>query len=233
MHQRLELARIARLAVRREPHHLEFVAVVGESEVLRDREIEQPQGMREEDAAVDRQRRTGHASPGRADEVAESVDRADSGLVERRRERCAREVRRVMLDEPRPRPDARQIERQRFRNRVRQPAQAREVPRARRDRAVRAMANQEQRLAPEMGARVARDRKDVDVRGREPAHRQTRSHRAMWKAGDVLDAAVALLLDRRDELTVFQQRRRHVAVIRVQSEDVHAISDMTQSRSGG
>ena len=46
--ERLDLADVARLAVRREAHHLELVAVVGKAEVLRDGEVEQAERVGEE-----------------------------------------------------------------------------------------------------------------------------------------------------------------------------------------
>src|SRR5690349_10593306 len=41
-----------------------------------------------------------------------------------------------------------------------------------------------------------------------------------WKPRPVLDAAEPLFLDRGDQLPITQERGRHVAVIRVQSQDI-------------
>src|SRR5436305_12300369 len=46
-----ELVDVRTLAVRSEPHHLAFVAVVREAEPLRDRRVEEPERVREEHAA--------------------------------------------------------------------------------------------------------------------------------------------------------------------------------------
>ena len=61
--QRFDLAHESRLAVRRKAHHLEFIAVVGEAEVLRDRQIQQPQRVGEEHPSLDGQPRSGDAGP--------------------------------------------------------------------------------------------------------------------------------------------------------------------------
>ena len=61
-------------------------------------EIQQAERVREEHA-IDRRQTAGRAQrPRRADEVAEAVDRADRGVVERRLRRSAGQMRRVMLD---------------------------------------------------------------------------------------------------------------------------------------
>ena len=54
-----------------------------------------------------------------------------------------------------------------------------------------------------------------------PPIAQAGAHRLLRKAGDVLDAAIALFLDRRDQLAVAHERRRHVAVIGVEAENIH------------
>src|SRR5262249_34465522 len=79
---------------------------------------------------------------------------------------------------------------------------------------------------------------DVDVRGREAAHIQAGCQRLMWKAGAVLDAAKPLLFNGRHEAPLDDQRGRDVAVICVESDDVHARSpavagSMTPSRIPG
>ena len=56
-------ADFARLAVRREPHHLELVAVLGKAEELRDGEVQNAERMREEHAPVDVERAAAHAAP--------------------------------------------------------------------------------------------------------------------------------------------------------------------------
>src|SRR5262245_62018352 len=63
VHQRLDVANKARLAVRREAHDLELVAVLGEPEVLRDREIKQSKRVREKHAAIHLEPRAGKPPP--------------------------------------------------------------------------------------------------------------------------------------------------------------------------
>src|SRR5207237_5877925 len=103
--QRLDLADVPRFSVRRKAHDLELVAVFRKAEILRDGEIQQAERVRKEHAAVHVQRRAGDTPPGRADEIAETVNRADGGVVERADEGRAGEMRGVMLDVPHPRAD--------------------------------------------------------------------------------------------------------------------------------
>src|SRR5262249_7066729 len=119
-----------------------------------------------------------------------------------------------------------------------QRADARQVARTIAERAPRPVSEHEERLAPQMRARVARHGEDVDVRGREAAHIQAGCQRLMWKAGAVLDAAKPLLFNGRHEAPLDDQRGRDVAVICVESDDVHARSpavagSMTPSRIPG
>jgi len=87
------------------------------------------------------------------------------------------------------------------------------------------MAEQEPGLAQQVRPWVARHREDIDIGRRNPAHRQAGLHRLARKAGHVLDAPVALFLDRGDELAVAHQRRRHVAVIGVEPENIHEVTE--------
>src|SRR5206468_378346 len=97
-HERANLIYEIGTSVRREPHHLELVAVFREAEVLRDREVEQPEGMWKMRAVDDVEIGAASDCPRGADEIAEAVDRAHRRIVERRHKERARQVRRVMLD---------------------------------------------------------------------------------------------------------------------------------------
>src|SRR3954451_4822733 len=66
--------------------------------------------MREEHAVLDGDARPAADTRRRTDEVAESVDGADGGVLERTREKGARKMGRVMLDVVQPRRDVRLIE---------------------------------------------------------------------------------------------------------------------------
>jgi hypothetical protein len=95
---------------------------------------------------------------------------------------------------------------------------------------LRPVLQQEQRLAPEVGARIARHGKHVDIRCRDAAHLQAGSDRVVRKTRHVLDPSEPLLFDGRDKLSVADQRRRDVAVIRVEAEYVHGVSDTMRLR---
>jgi hypothetical protein len=224
MDERADLPGEARLAVRRQPHHLELVAVIGEAEVLRDRKVEHSQGVWKEDVSVHRDPRSGDTAPRRADEIAEPVDGADGGVVERRHERRARQVRRMMLDKARTGPHPFVLEAERVGEDHRQRANAGQVAGARRDRSPRPLPEEKPRLAPEMRPRVPRDGEDVDVGRHQATHLQARLHRLPRHAGIVLDPPIALFLDGRDELPITNQRRRHVAVVGVDAQDVHVVT---------
>src|SRR6185436_12356480 len=70
-----ELAFELRRAIRRQPHDLEFVSKAGETQMLRDGEVQETQRVRKESAVDDIQRRADAMGPRRADEVAETVNR--------------------------------------------------------------------------------------------------------------------------------------------------------------
>jgi hypothetical protein len=73
----------ARFAVRRQTHHLVFVAVLREAEQLRERRVEQAKRMREADAAADVDPTSPPHAPHDAAEVAKAIDGDDRRLVER------------------------------------------------------------------------------------------------------------------------------------------------------
>src|SRR5205823_1035870 len=81
--QGFDLTHVTRFAVRREAHDLEFVAVVREAEILREREIQQPERVRKVHALADMEAGALDLSPRRADEIAEAVNRAHGRIVER------------------------------------------------------------------------------------------------------------------------------------------------------
>src|SRR5258706_10483263 len=100
MDELLQFGDKSSVAIRREANHLELVAVFRETEILRDRQIQQAQRVWKEDATVDRESGTLDTTPRRADEVSEAVDRAHRRGVERTDKRGTGEVRRMVLDEP-------------------------------------------------------------------------------------------------------------------------------------
>jgi hypothetical protein len=72
--ERTEAIDVLGLAVGRETHHLELVAVLGEAEVLRDRRVQEPHRVREFDPVADRDGVGASDAPHRADEIAEPVN---------------------------------------------------------------------------------------------------------------------------------------------------------------
>ena len=114
-----------------------------------------------------RHARSRDAPPRRADEIAEAVDRADRRFVERRHERGARQMRGMVLDVLHPPPDPRGSSSPSASAMVAgKRAQADQVARARGDGALRPVPQQEQRLAQQMCARIARNREHVDIGAR-------------------------------------------------------------------
>src|SRR5580704_2752940 len=87
-----------RLAIRRQAHHLIFVAIFQESEILRDRAVVKTKRMRECDRAVDLHARTGAATPHRAREIAKPIRGQQCRLLKWGDEKGAGEMRLVMLD---------------------------------------------------------------------------------------------------------------------------------------
>ena len=95
-----------RFPVRRQAHHLVLVAVFLEAEILRDRQVEHAERVREEHAIEHVEPAAAPVRNRDADEVAEPIDRATGGLGEAAGAKRARQVRRMMLDESRARVDA-------------------------------------------------------------------------------------------------------------------------------
>src|SRR5262245_9990500 len=71
-------------AVWREPHHLVFVAVVRESEILRQRLVEDAERVRKIDSLRHRKIRSRSKAPGRAGKISKTVHRYSERLLERR-----------------------------------------------------------------------------------------------------------------------------------------------------
>ena len=91
--------RETRLAIGGETHHFVFVAVLGKAEELRERRVEDAEGVRKQDRALDLDPIALAEAPHDAAEVAETVDRNDGGVFEGRGEERAGQVGAVMLHE--------------------------------------------------------------------------------------------------------------------------------------
>src|SRR3954471_22945444 len=115
--------------------------------------------MRKKHALLHVERCPRERAPGRADEVAEAVDRTYRRRVERADEGCTRQVCRMMLDVSHSRANDVLVETGRGGNRVRQPPDARHVACAISKCALWTVPQHKQRLAPEMRLRLTRHRK--------------------------------------------------------------------------
>ena len=210
-----------RVAVGREAHHLALVAVLREAEPLRDRGVEDPERVREEHAVEDLDPVAAPVRQHRRCEVAEAVDREDRGLVERRDEEGARHVGEVVLDVVEPGAQAGLLDPDGLRQLaldVARPSTRSRAARAGSRRSARGGAS-----ASPSRPRFARGSRPMATWSRSPGarpascrHQRGRERR---KAGAVLDAVEPLLLGGGDELAVDDERRRGVAVVRVQAED--------------
>src|SRR5215204_5491643 len=95
------------------------------------------------------------------------------------------------------------------------------------------MAQEKQCLPPQLRARVARHRKEVDVGGSEAADLEAGVHGVLRHAGVVLDTPIALLFDGRNELAVADERSGDVTVVGVDAEDVHRLVPTRHAVSAG
>src|SRR2546422_1040121 len=131
-------------------------------------------------------------------------------------------MRRVEFDVAHPRSHGALVETDGVSNRPRQAVDARHVPRAIGQRLLRPVLQDEERLPPEMRPRTARDGEEIYVLRADAADLQAGLDRPGRESGDMFDAEEALLFDGGDKLSVADERRQDVAVIRVETEDVHA-----------
>jgi len=119
---------------------------------------------------------------------------------------------------------------ERFREWSRDIAQATRVPHAVHDEPeIRAGGECVQSLPKQICLRISADRHVIDVTSVDAGHFQHLPNGERRKAGPVFHAPEALFLHCRHELSVAKQSGGHVAVIRVDSQDMHA----AERRSGG
>ena len=148
-----------------------------------------------------------------------------AAVVERRDEERAREVGGVVLDEVHSSGGRRAATPKRVGERAMQVAHLAGVARAiEHERAVRAMRQDREQPLRSRFARGSRLTATCSTSlPADPGHLEHAPDRVRRESGPVLDAAEALLFDRGDELLRREQRRRDVAVIRVDAEDVHSL----------
>ena len=215
--------RSCRLPVRREPHDLVLVAVLREPQVLGQRLVEDAERVREVDAPVESHVGTRADAPRRAREVAEPVDRDERPPPERRDEERRRLMREMVLDVLDPA----------LRTRTRAPPLPPARPRARsilralrsRSRTSAELGPARERvgdLPPEVGARIAIDRDDVEVAERETGLAQApRDRCSTGKPAQCLmrrNRSSSTAATRRPSTT---RRGGGVRVVGVETEDVH------------
>ena len=219
--QRHDLAHrveIRRLAVRRQSHHLVFVAVVRKAEELRDRLVEDAERVRKIDALLDLDRGAAAHAPRRAGEVAEAVDGNDHRLRERRPVKGGRQMREVVLHRMRLAPErlsrkrARQVRFDAF-------ALALVADAIQHQAEIRALRQHVGELLPQVGLRILVDGHVLDLRQSDPGLGEAVADGLARKARPVLDAAEALLLGRRDDLAIADEAGGGIAVERVDAED--------------
>src|SRR5438105_3282258 len=128
--------------------------------------------MREEHTLLHVERCARQRPPRRADEIAESVDRAYRRRVERTDERCTRQVCRMMLDVSHPRTNDVLVETGRRGNGVREATDRRHVACAISECPLWTVPQHEQRLAPEMRPRLTGYGEQIDVLCSHAAHSQ-------------------------------------------------------------
>ena len=230
MDELADLVDAGRLAVGRQPHHLELVAVVEEPEVLRDGRVEHPQRVREVDPVEHLDVVPAPDGLRGRDEVAEPVDGSHGGLVERRAEKGAGEVGRVVLHVVHWRERLRNAERVRQR-----PLDLADGPLVlepvedERDR--RPLLEREERLLREVRLGVAADGDVGHLRAVDPGHVEAPLDRLRREASVVLDAREPLLFEGGHNRAVAEEDGGDVAVVGVDAEDVHGARESVEELS--
>ena len=220
LHELAHLVEVARLAVGREAHHLALVAVVREAEPLRDRGVEDPERVRVEDALEHLELVAVALGEHRRGEVAEAVDGEDRGVLERRDEERARDVRLVVLDVVEAGGEGVRLDPEPLRERRADVADARRVLEAGLEVAgARAVADRAQQLLAEVRLRVARDGDVVELLGLQARVGEAPRGGQRREAGAVLDAVETLLLGGCDELAVDDESCGRVTVEGVEPQD--------------
>ena len=173
--------------------------------------------------ALDADLRPATDSPGGAGKVAETIDRNDDRLVEGRHVKRRGQMREMMLDgvEFAAKPLARKGSVEKFGNSRAAAAIAQPIE----DQpGTRRMGCEIGEPAQPVGAPILIDCDMRDIVQPQPRFPQAISDRLGRKSGPVLDAPEALLFSRGQEHAVADERRRGIAVKRVESEDDHGAS---------
>ncbi len=163
-------------------------------------------------------------------EVAEPVDGEHRGVVERRDEERARDVRLMVLDVVHLGAQARRVDVERRRQSGADVAHLGGVGEPGAEIAgARPVPDRPHELRADIGPRVARDRDVVEILGCDPGVLEAPRRGEVGEAGAVRDPVEALLLGGVHEHAVDHERRRSVAVIRVETEDRRHGADRSRS----
>src|SRR5579863_9050072 len=176
--------------------------------------------MREEDVIEHVDVRPRPCRERRAHEIAEAVDGTAGGIGERRDEECAREMRRMVLDMMHGRQCVAAYAKRggkRAAHIAHPPPVSQPVPH---ERDVGTPRDGVPRLSQEMGTWIPAHGDMIHGRARDTALLQHGLDRHCGEPRAVLDAPEPLLLHRRDEDAIAHEHRRHVAVVRVDPDDV-------------
>ena len=209
---------ISRPTIRREPHHLVFVAVVGKPEILRQRFVENAEGVRKEDSVFDRDIGARTDAPGGTCEVAKTVDRDNRSLSERRYMEGGNQMRLVMFDGVPV--AAKVLARKRGLQKFNGVTALAAIAKPSCNKTKRSRTRQDVgHFAQEVRASKLVYRDMIDVRQLELRCRETIAYGLAGKSGPMLDAPEALLLGCRDEFAVNDEGRRRVAMEGVETKD--------------
>ena len=177
--------------------------------------------MRKIDFALDVYPRATPDAPGGAREVPEAVHGDGERFVERRDQEGRGEMREMVLNTMHM--SGKMLLREFFLQQILDGQSAATIGEAIKNQPrIRPMGRGKPGLSPEVGAGVAIDGRLFDGGEVNAGLGEAIADGLGGEAGPVLDAPEPLLLDRRDEDTVFYQACRRIAVIGVDAEDNHA-----------
>ena len=210
---------IGRLAVSRQAHHFVFIAVLQEAEILGDRRVVQSERMRKSNCPKDVQAVSPARCPHGAGEVAQAVGGEHRGAIKRRNEKCAGQMCTVVLDAMKARANAFRIGVERLRQGFGNTGELRENFGAFQREARHPQRVEHLGAQPRPG--IARNSDVVHFPHRETCFAQTVADGLGGKTRRVFYAVEALFFTGGNQTTVANNGRRGVAVIRIDSENVH------------
>ncbi len=214
-----KLFKVDRLAVRGQAHDFVFITKFAKSQVLRHGRVIHSERMGKRNRPVDVHAIALPGSPHRAGKIAETIRGQQCGLVERRHEKRARQVRLMMFDavEFGSNLVRGNIERppKRFRNSGKLAQHFYSLSRkTRHPQSVK-------ELSPKASPGIARDRDVVDFRQRNAGSVQAVTDSRRRKSRSILHTVKAFFFNGGDQAAVCNNRRGGIAVVGIDSQDVH------------